>query len=356
MSARSLIEAIDRRRFQVVPIAISQQGRWLLADDLRWLLSEDPPPPVDETRGRPIALVPGPEGRRPLLLGDGGHGPQWLEPIDVAFPMLHGPYGEDGTVQGLLELAGIPYVGAGVAASAAGMDKVMMKELFRSRGLPVVPFVAVTARRWRQDPEAVIAEVEQVLGYPCFTKPATLGSSVGVRKCCNREQLRQGLDDAARYDRKLVVERGIDARELEISVLGNDEPVASLAGEVRPRDEFYTYRAKYTQGGSELVVPASIPQRVLQEMQRLAIAAFHAIDAAGMARVDFFLERSTGRLFVNEINTIPGFTALSMYPKLWEASGLTYPDLITRLIELALERYAERDRLRTSYVGDDSDL
>ena len=351
MSARSVYEAIDRQRFEVVPIAITRAGRWLLPRDPEGLLAAGRE--VQPADGQPLALVPGPDGRRLLVLeGDPGGAARPLEPIDVAFPVLHGPCGEDGTVQGLLELAGIPYVGAGVMASAVGMDKAVMKELFRARGLPVVPFVTVTARRWRDDPEGVLAAVESSLGYPCFTKPANLGSSVGIRKCRDRQELRAGLELAAAYDRKVVVEKGIDARELEISVLGNDDPAASLPGEIRPRDEFYTYRAKYTEGGSELIVPAPVPERVVRAMQRLAIAAFQAVDAAGMARVDFFLEKSTGRLFVNEINTIPGFTALSMYPKLWEASGLSYRDLITRLIELALERHAERARLRTSYEGE----
>lgn len=403
LSARSVFEAMDPERFEPVPIGITRDGLWILPHDAAALLAAGRG--VEPTDGVPLAVVPGPRGASLLVLADGGtpagssgepgrgagagvetggrtagsnerapgassgaggSGPEpgaagpagqapghvqgrWLEPLDVVFPVLHGTFGEDGTVQGLLELAGIPYVGAGVMASAVGMDKAVMKELFRARGLPVVPFLVVTAARWRREPAAVIDAIEQTLGYPCFSKPANLGSSVGIRKCRDRASLEAGLAEAFAYDRKVVVERGVDARELEISVLGNDEPVASLPGEIRPKDEFYTYQAKYTEGGSDLIVPAQLPPRVVEEMQRLAIGAFQAVDAAGLARVDFFLERATGRLLVNEINTIPGFTALSMYPKLWEAAGLPYPDLITRLIELALERHGERARLRTSY-------
>ncbi|EKP94962.1 D-alanine--D-alanine ligase family protein [Thermaerobacter subterraneus] len=363
MSARSVFEAMDRRRFEPVPIGITREGLWILPHDAPGLLKAGRG--VEPGDGIPLAVVPGPQGSRLLLLEAGGGAGssaaggagedgapvqgRRLEPLDVVFPVLHGTFGEDGTVQGLLELAGIPYVGAGVMASAVGMDKAVMKELFRARGLPVVPFLVVTAARWRREPAAVLDAIEQSLGYPCFTKPANLGSSVGITRCPDRVALEAGLAEAFAYDRKVVVERGVDARELEISVLGNDDPVASVPGEIRPRDAFYTYRAKYTEGGSELIVPAPLPPRVVEEMQRLAIAAFQAIDAAGLARVDFFLERATGRLLVNEINTIPGFTVLSMYPKLWEAAGLPYRDLITRLIELALERHGERARLRTTY-------
>ncbi|PZN07810.1 MAG: D-alanine--D-alanine ligase A [Bacillota bacterium] len=346
MSARSVFRAIDRQRFEPVPIGITRSGQWILPHDAEALLGAGRG--VEPADGEPLAVVPGPGGRRLLVLAAGGAG-RWLEPLDVVFPVLHGTYGEDGTVQGLLELLDVPYVGAGVMASAVGMDKAVMKELFRARGLPVVPFVVVTATRWRREPAAVIEGIEGTLGYPCFTKPANLGSSVAIRKCRDRRQLADGLEEALAYDRKAVVERGVDARELEISVLGNDEPMASLPGEIRPRAEFYTYEAKYTEGGAELIVPAPVPPRVVEAMQRLAIAAFQAVDAAGMARVDFFLERATGRLLVNEINTIPGFTAYSMYPRLWEAAGLPYRDLITRLIELALERHGERARLRTTY-------
>ena len=364
MSARSVYRAMDRDRFEPVPIGITREGLWILPRDAAALLEAGRG--VERADGVPLAVVPGPAGARLLVLEGGAEAGssgeetgaagragavagRWLEPLDVVFPVLHGTFGEDGTVQGLLELAGLPYVGAGVLGSAVGMDKAVMKELFRARGLPVVPFLVVTAARWRREPGAVLAAIEGQLGYPCFTKPANLGSSVGIRKCRDRGELEAGLEEAFAYDRKVVVERGVDARELEISVLGNDEPIASVPGEIRPKDEFYTYAAKYTEGGSDLIVPAQLPPRVVEEMQRLAIGAFQAIDAAGMARVDFFLERATGRLLVNEINTIPGFTALSMYPKLWEAAGLPYRDLITRLIELALERHGERARLRTSY-------
>ncbi len=265
-----------------------------------------------------------------------------MRDLDVLFPVLHGPYGEDGTIQGLLELADIPYVGAGVLASALAMDKAVSKRLLAQAGIPVVPWIAVLRRDWRREPERVAARVEREIGYPCFTKPANLGSSVGITKVHHAGELAAAMDEAARHDRKIVIERGIDARELEVSVLGNDDPVASVVGEIVPCHEFYDYEAKYVDDRSALLIPAPISPEEAATIQRLAVEAFRLIDAAGMARVDFFLERGTGRIYLNEINTIPGFTAISMYPKLWEASGLSFRDLVTRLIELALERHAER--------------
>jgi D-alanine-D-alanine ligase len=274
--------------------------------------------------------------------------------IDVIFPLLHGPLGEDGTVQGLLELADIPYVGSGVLASALGMDKAVMKNVFRQHGLPVVKGLTFKRRDWEHDPEAILAQVEATLPYPCFAKPANLGSSVGVSKARTREELRAAINTAIEYDRKFLVEEAIEGREIECSVLGNDDPIASIPGEVIPAREFYDYAAKYTDERTQLIVPADISAETAREVQRLAIAAFLAIDAAGMARVDFFLTRD-GRVIINEINTIPGFTAVSMYPKMWEASGISYPELIDRLIQLALERHADKSRSKTSYqaTGDE---
>jgi len=268
------------------------------------------------------------------------------------FPVLHGTYGEDGTVQGLLELAGLPYVGSGVLGSALGMDKVAMKAVFRAHGLPIGDYVAVQRSAWRARPEAIVAEVEARLGYPVFTKPANLGSSVGVAKAHNREELVRGLDLAARFDRRLLVEAGINAREIECAVLGNDDPIASVPGEVVPSNEFYDYRAKYIDNASGLFIPARLPAETAAQIRDVAVRAFLALDCAGMARVDFFLCKDTGRVYLNEVNTIPGFTAISMYPKLWEASGVPYPELVDRLIELALERHEDRRATQTSYEHD----
>jgi len=252
-------------------------------------------------------------------------------------------------VQGLLELADLPYVGCGVAASAVGMDKATCKAVFAAHGLPQAPYVALKRSRWETAPAAVLDAIEAQLSYPVFVKPANLGSSVGISKATDRASLRQALNEAARYDRRLVVEQGIDAREIEVSVLGNDQPLASLPGEIVPRREFYDYAAKYISDDSELLIPAPLSPELTAEVQRLAVAAFLAIDGAGMARVDFLLDRQSGQLYVNEVNTIPGFTSISMYPKLWEASGLPFPQLLDRLIELALERHADRSRSETSF-------
>jgi D-alanine-D-alanine ligase len=269
--------------------------------------------------------------------------------LDVIFPILHGPYGEDGTVQGLLELAGIAYVGAGVAASAVGMDKVLFKNIMLAQGLPVVPHVVILRKTWEREPDEVLARIEAELGYDCFTKPANLGSSVGISRAHDRAELRAALDDAARYDRKLLVEVAVDAREIEVSVLGNDEPIASVPGEIVPCNEFYDYAAKYLDGESDLLIPAPIPAQTAEMVGRLAVEAYRAIDCAGMARVDFLLDRQTGRVYLNELNTLPGFTPISMYPKLWEASGIPYPELIDRLIQLALERHTDKSRSLTEY-------
>jgi D-alanine-D-alanine ligase len=276
-----------------------------------------------------------------------------LSEMDVMFPVLHGPYGEDGTVQGVLELAGLPYVGAGVTASAVAMDKAIFKEVMRAHGLPMVDYVMVKRRAWDADPDEVMAQIERQFAYPVFTKPANLGSSVGVSKCHDRAGLAAGLAEAARYDRKLLVEQAVpQAREIEVSVLGNDDPIASIPGEIVPSREFYSYESKYIDTGDEasaLHIPAPLSPEETDYVQELAVRTYKAIDCAGMARVDFLLSGETGELYVNEVNTIPGFTEISMYPKLWEASGIPYPELIDRLIELALERHRDKARTETSY-------
>ena len=267
--------------------------------------------------------------------------------VDIIFPVLHGTFGEDGTIQGLLELADIPYVGAGVLGSAAGMDKDVMKKLFRDAGLPIVKHVTVLRSAWRDEPKKVRKQIESALKYPVFVKPANLGSSVGISKVHDRSELAAAMDEAARFDRKIVIEQGVGgakgkAREIECSVLGNDEPIASIPGEIVPIKEFYDYDAKYLDEGSELIIPAKLPKAKQKEVQRLAVQAFQAVDCAGLARVDFLMDPRTGKMFVNEINTMPGFTSISMYPKLWAASGIEYPELIDRLIQLGLERHAEK--------------
>jgi len=269
--------------------------------------------------------------------------------LDVLFPVLHGTFGEDGTVQGLFELAALPYVGAGVLGSALGMDKVVQKTLWRGMGLPVVDFVSLRRRDLESDVDGATSRIEVSIGYPCFTKPANLGSSVGVSKARNRAELEAGLNTAARYDAKILVERGVDARELECGVLGNDEPIASVVGEILPGADFYDYRAKYLDTGSQALIPADISPDMADDVRRMAVAAFKAVDAAGLARVDFFLERGTDRLYLNEINTMPGFTEISMYPKLWQASGVSFAELVTRVAELGIERFAERARNQTSF-------
>lgn len=343
LSARSVIEALDPDRYEVVAIGVTKDGRWQLLPAGPPALEDggaDELPGVSKGSGTEIALDQEP-GSQALVAADGTR-----TPVDVVFPVMHGPYGEDGSIQGFLEMAGVPYVGAGVLASAVGLDKAIQKVLFAATGIPVVPYEVVHERDWAEDPQAVEARAEH-LGLPLFVKPAALGSSVGIDVVERPSRLRGALEQAFRFGRKAVLERSVvGARELEVSVLGNDDPVASVAGEIVPKGHaFYDYDAKYLdEHGAELVIPAELADETLEEIQRLAVAAFRAIDGAGMARVDFFLTQD-GRLYVNEVNTIPGFTGISMYPRLWAASGLPYPDLVDRLIELAIERHeAERKR------------
>jgi D-alanine-D-alanine ligase len=342
VSAASVVEALDPERYEVVPIGIDKQGRWhLLAGPPALEPGSAELPAVGPDSGSEIALSQDP-GSKELVAEDGRR-----EAVDVAFPLLHGPFGEDGTIQGLLELAGVPYVGAGVMASAVGMDKGVQKVLFRAAGLPLVPHEVVQEREWREDPESVEARAE-ALGVPLFVKPATLGSSVGITKVKTLADLESAMEEALRYTRKVLVERAMDgAREIECAVLGNDDPVASVPGEILPAGEFYDYRSKYLDDRTRLEVPAKLSPEVVEEVQRMAVAAFRAIDCTGMARVDFFLVEPD-RLILNEINTIPGFTNVSMYPRMWEASGLSYPELVDRLVQLAVERHeAEAKRGRT---------
>ena len=330
-SARSVMEGLRKAGHEVVPVGITREGRWLAG--------EDPLRELEAAAGGNAGPPSGP----PALAAH--RPPTELESVDVVFPVLHGPYGEDGTIQGLLELADIPYVGAGVLASAVGMDKITMKKVFAHHGLPQVRWVELTRRRWQERRKELLREVEEELGFPCFVKPSNLGSSVGISRAAEPGELAAALDAAAALDRRIIVEAGVDAREVEVSVLGNEAPEVSVPGEILIRKgDFYDYEAKYSEGGMELEAPADLPQETAGEIRRIARTAFEAIDAAGMARVDFFLERRTGRVLLNEINTIPGFTATSVYSRLWEASGLPYERLLERLIELALERHAEKKR------------
>ena len=338
MSARSVLAALDPERYEVIPIGVTKLGRWVRMPGgppaLEPRVRGEALPGVEASSGPEVALSQEP-GSRALVGGDGSR-----TEIDVVFPVMHGPFGEDGSIQGFLEMAGVPYVGAGVLASAVGMDKAMQKVLFADAGIPVVEHHVVHERAWEEDPEGVEARAEH-LGFPLFAKPAALGSSVGITKVHGPGELRRALEQALRYGRKALLERAMEGgRELECAVLGNDDPVASVAGEIVPRGhEFYDYEAKYVdERGAELIVPAVLEPETLEEVQRLAVAGFRAIDCAGMARVDFFLT-GDGRLFLNEVNTIPGFTSISMYPKLWKASGVPYPELVDRLVELAIERH-----------------
>jgi D-alanine-D-alanine ligase len=366
LSAASILKAIDRQKFDVVPIGITKEGRWLGAADAHGLLEGDQGVVARHLRagdpdatpgakllheGMPTLLAPEPAaaaasstGALKRRLADKASA------IDVVFPVLHGTFGEDGTIQGLFELAGIAYVGSGVLGSSAGMDKDVMKRLFAQAGLPIVKHVKVLRSEWDRSPRKVITQIEKALRYPLFVKPANLGSSVGISKAHDRKELGPALDIAAKYDRKLIVEQGVGgnksrARELEVAVLGNDDPKASVVGEIIPGKEFYDYEAKYLSEGSVPVIPAKLTGAETKQIREMAVAAFRACDLAGLSRVDFLMEPDgKRRIFINEVNTLPGFTQISMYPKLWEASGIPYMDLITRLIELALERHQERNR------------
>jgi D-alanine-D-alanine ligase len=362
-SAASVIANLDRNRYEPVPIRIEKDGRWTLADRAPTAISAADV--IEQARleaarpvraGREVHLVAHPtdepilsiertrsnageDVERAIVTGLG---------LDAIFPVLHGPYGEDGTMQGLLELANIPYVGAGVLASAVGMDKAVMKVVFAARGLPLVEYVVTTRREWRNGRSRVLDDVAR-LGFPVFVKPANLGSSVGISKVKSADGLPAAIDMAAEFDRKVVIERGVpDAREIECAVLGNDAPEASVPGEIVPSREFYDYEAKYLDDKSELLIPAPLTASQTAEVRRLALEAFRAVDGAGMARVDFLMPRNGHTVYVNEVNTIPGFTTISMYPKLWAASGLPYPKLLERLIDLAIERHREKQELRTS--------
>jgi D-alanine-D-alanine ligase len=373
LSAASVVNAIDKNKYEVVPIGITKDGRWLTAGDAERLLAgkhpesehgkhlragdpEATPGAAVLASGESVVVPPEPIHRAMRSLTPFQSDAASLRRaadrainVDVIFPVLHGTFGEDGTIQGLLELADIPYVGAGVLGSAAGMDKDIMKALFRSAGLPIVKHVTILRSDWDGDAKKTESVVNRALKYPVFVKPANLGSSVGISKAHTKKELGPAIYEAAKYDRKIVIEQGVGgakqkAREIECSVLGNDRPQASVPGEIVPVKEFYDYAAKYLDEGSELIIPAKLTKAETKKIQELAIGAFRAVDCSGLARVDFLMDPKTRKLFVNEINTMPGFTAISMYPKLWAASGISYSDLIDRLIQLGLERHEDKKK------------
>jgi len=365
LSAASILKAIDRRKFEVLPIGITKSGQWLIADAAQRLLEGTPEPSVltpeqvpDETETVTAVELPADSAANPVVSATEAkqihpHTALGGQALDVVFPVLHGTFGEDGTIQGLFELAGIAYVGSGVLGSAAGMDKDVMKRLFAHSRLPLVKHVTLLRSEWEKSPRKAITQVEDALKYPVFVKPANLGSSVGISKAHDRKELGPALPLAAKYDRKLVIEQGVGgkkakAREFEVAVLGNDDPKASVVGEIVPDKEFYDYEAKYLSEGSVPVIPAKLSRQEVKQIREMAVAAFKACDLSGLARVDFLMEPDAKRrIYLNEVNTMPGFTQISMYPKLWEATGIKYKDLITLLIELALERHSEKNR--TSY-------
>ena len=369
LSAASVFKAIDKNKYEVVPIGITKEGRWLTAADAERLLQgknvesrhlragdpETTPGAAVLAAGESVVVPPEPHRHEAGLTpfqSDASMSRRASDRainVDVIFPVLHGTFGEDGTIQGLLELADIPYVGAGVLGSAAGMDKDVMKSLFRAAGLPIVKHVTILRAHWESQPQKVQKLVESKLKYPMFVKPANLGSSVGISKARNRKELGPAIEEAARFDRKIVIEAGVGgkkhkAREIEVSVLGNDQPAASVPGEIVPCKEFYDYDAKYLAEGSELIIPAKLTKSETKKIQQLAVGAFQAVDCSGLARVDFLMDPKSRKIYLNEINTMPGFTSISMYPKLWAASGLSYSDLIERLIRLGIERHEDKKR------------
>ncbi len=347
LSARSILAALNPEKYDITQIGITHEGAWLVGDNV-----------IEAFENRawkslhPGAMFPDPTRSGIYMIESGQFGDilKHITNLDVIFPVLHGTFGEDGTIQGFLEMLDIAYVGAGVLGSSLGMDKAVFKDVMRTVGVPVVDSITVNRREIQQNMNSILRRSESLSPYPLFVKPINLGSSVGISKCKNRADLLEGIIDAARYDRRVLIERGVNAREIEVSILGNDDPKASVPGEIIPADEFYSYDAKYHNDKSQLIIPAELSPDMIQKIQSTAVKAFMAVDGAGMARADFLLDKETGELFLNEINTIPGFTRISMYPKLWNASGLSYPELVDRLVELALERKRERDQNEYRYT------
>ncbi len=343
VSAQSVIQALDKKKYDIIPIGITLSGQWIAAQNAINLLKKRK---KLDLKNRKI-LIPDPNIKGLINLFSNK---MKIEKIDVIFPIIHGTYGEDGTLQGLLELADIPYVGSGVLASAAAMDKITAHKLLKFSKIPVVEKLWFFYKDFFLEKNQILKNVEKKLGYPCFIKPSNLGSSVGITKAHNKKELLQGIELASKYDTKILIEKAvINAREIEVSILGNHQPIASVPGEVIPSNEFYDYDAKYIDGKSKIEIPATLPSKIIKKIQECAILGYKALDCAGMARVDFLVERDTSKIYLNEINTIPGFTSISMYPKLWEASGLSYSSLLDKLIELSLERYNEKKKIKTTY-------
>jgi D-alanine-D-alanine ligase len=336
-SASSIIRGLDPQKYEAVPIGITKEGHWLIGEGAQKMLPE-----VLRT-GQRVVMSADPTESALMPIDGSARG----QKLDVIFPVIHGTFGEDGTMQGLLELAGLPFVGAGVLGSAIGMDKDIAKKLMQVTGIPVVPWIAVQRADWERQPKEIRRAIEKKFKYPVFVKPATLGSSVGMTKVHSRAELGPALDLAAEFAMKIMVERAVSAREIEVSVLGNHDPRASIPGEIVPHREFYDYAAKYLEEGTQLLIPAKLKKSEVKKVQTMAITAFRALELSGMARVDFFIEKRGGKIFLNEVNTIPGFTSISMYPKLWEANGIPFRELISKLIDLALEQH--REKARTKY-------
>ena len=344
MSARSVLSVLDPARYEVTQVGITHNGTWLTGDDVLEKFENN------KTDGLLPAIISPDPSEKGIYILEGYSGLKKWADIDVFFPVLHGTFGEDGTIQGLFELADVAYVGAGVVGSAVGMDKGIFKDVMVANNIPVVDTLLIQRAEIQKDMTAVIEKAEALSEYPLFTKPANLGSSVGVTKCSNRSDLQEGLLEAASFDRRVLIQKGIkNVREIEVSVLGNEDPIASVPGEVLPSREFYSYESKYIDGTSGLTIPARLSVETSEQIREFAVRAYKAIDCAGMARVDFFVEKDTEKVYLNELNSLPGFTKISMYPKLWEASGLPYNKLVDRLIELAMERKTERDHTSHTY-------
>lgn len=343
VSATSVIDALDKSKYEVIPIGITLDGRWISSKDAINILKSR----KNLNKHPQKILLPDPKQQRLVEIFSKKYN---SEKLDIIFPVLHGTFGEDGTIQGLLELANIPYVGAGVLASSVAMDKVIARRLYKAAGIPVTPDVWFLWKDYENSKIEIIEKIEKNLGYPCFVKPSNMGSSVGISKAKNRKQLFRCIETAAQYDRKILVEKCVnDAREIEVSILGNDNPIVSVPGEIIPSNEFYDYDAKYVDGKSEAQIPANLDKRTTEKIKKFAIMGYKAIDCSGMARADFLLNAKSGKIFLNELNTIPGFTSISMYPKLWEASGISYAKLLDKLIVYAIERFKIKSELKMEY-------
>jgi D-alanine-D-alanine ligase len=349
-SAASVMAALDKEKYEIVPIGITREGRWLAGVEPRQLAEGATMEEAASAANATAVAITGDPTRHGLIALEDTSSAGAIPPLDIVLPVLHGTYGEDGALQGLLEMAGVAYAGCGVLGAALGMDKEKAKLVFRAVGLPVVEWLVARRHEVERDLPAVLDRIEARFPYPVFVKPANTGSSVGVGKAKSRDELERALLSALEYDSKAIVEPGVNCRELECAALGNAEPIASVVGEVVPSREFYDYRAKYLDNASRLHIPAEIPQETAAAIRRMAVEAFVALELSGLARVDFFLDKDSDAVYLNEVNTMPGFTQISMYPKLWEASGIPYPELLDRLIQLGLERHAEKQAIRTNYT------